>query len=54
MTRRKLTSKRRWKARAAIGRAIPLVAIMQFELDKWFKFEGADDYCFLYRVAKSA
>ena len=38
---RKRTSKRRWKARCALGRKIPLTAIMNYELDRWWQFEHA-------------
>jgi len=37
---KKRVSKRRWKARCAIGREIPAIAIVEYELTRWFKFEG--------------
>ena len=35
---RKRTSKRRWKARCARGRAIPMEAIVDHGLGRWFSF----------------
>lgn len=35
---RKRDSKRRWKARCRIGRMIPLTAIVNHRLDRWFVF----------------
>jgi len=39
MARRKHTSLRRWKARCALGRMIPAIAILQYRLDRWFRFK---------------
>lgn len=35
---RKRDSKRRWKARCRIGRAIPGIVIVEHQLDRWFVF----------------
>jgi len=35
---RKRTSLRRWKARCRAGRAIPLIAIVERQLERWFRF----------------
>lgn len=37
---RKQPSKRRWKARADLGRLIPLEAIVNHRLERWFLFEA--------------
>ena len=39
MARRKHISLRRWKARCALGRMIPATAILQHQLDRWFRFK---------------
>ena len=40
--RHKRPSKRRWKKRAALRRPIPMQAIMDHELERWFSFEPLD------------
>lgn len=35
---RKRASKRRWKRRCQIGRAIPKIAIVEHRLGRWFLF----------------
>jgi hypothetical protein len=35
---RKRTSKRRWKARCRLGKPIPALVMVDFELAIWFKF----------------
>lgn len=39
---RKRTSKRRWKARARLGKPIPRYAIVEHRLDRVFHFEYGD------------
>jgi hypothetical protein len=39
---KKRDSKRRWKARAAIGRDIPALMIVEHQLTRWFRFVGGD------------
>jgi hypothetical protein len=39
---RKRTSTRRWKARCMMGREIPLQAIIDHRLERWFVFTPAD------------
>jgi hypothetical protein len=39
---KKRDSKRRWKARAAIGRDIPALAIVEHNLHRWFVFKLPD------------
>ena len=47
---KKRMSKRRWKRRCERGGyAIPLTAIVEHRLDRWFRFEGADN-CEIYFV----
>jgi hypothetical protein len=50
MGRRKRASKRRWKRRAAAGRAIPLVAIVEHQLERWFEFDHIGFCTEFYRV----
>jgi hypothetical protein len=40
---KKRVSKRRWKARCAIGRLIPEHAILSYGLDRWFYFDPVGD-----------
>ena len=47
---RKRTSKRRWKARARAGRELPLLAIVEYDLARWFKFVQASPLREVYRV----
>lgn len=50
--RKKRDSKRRWIARCRIGRPIPRLAIMNFELDRKFKFMASESsYLTDYYVA---
>jgi hypothetical protein len=46
----KRVSKRRWKRRARAGRVIPLAAIVDYQLDKWFVFSTASNLTETYRV----
>jgi hypothetical protein len=46
----KRVSKRRWKRRARAGRVIPLAAIVDYQLDKWFVFSTASNLTEMYRV----
>lgn len=48
MRRRKRVSKRRWKARCRIGRSIPLEAIHEHDLQKWFTFEQVNQFIEYY------
>ena len=36
--RRWAPSKRRWKARCALGREIPYIAVVQYQLTRWWRF----------------
>ena len=47
---RKQTSKRRWKRRAAAGHLVPLTAIVEHRLERWFTFDWAGVNAALYRV----
>jgi len=47
---KKRVSKRRWKARAAAGRELPLTAIIGYDLARWFKFVQASPLREVYRV----
>ena len=38
-SRKKRVSKRRWKARCRLGKLIPLIAIVEHQLDRYFTFE---------------
>jgi hypothetical protein len=40
---RKQPSKRRWKARADLGQLIPMEAIVNFRLDRWFVVLSAEE-----------
>lgn len=46
--RRKRDSKRRWKARCRLGRSVPLEAIENFSLTRWYAFECVNDYTHFY------
>jgi hypothetical protein len=46
----KRTSKRRWKRRAAAGHLIPLVAIVEHQLERWFDFDLVHVNAAVYRV----
>ena len=48
---RKRTSKRRWKARCAIRRRIPMTAIVEHRLDRWFVLDPINDWSGWYTVA---
>ncbi len=50
---KKRDSKRRWKARCLIGRAIPRTAIDEHGLSKWFDFR-ADGPLEYYRALPRA
>ncbi len=43
-------SKRRWKARCRLHRKIPLEAIVDHRLDRWFKFVPVNDWSEFYVV----
>jgi len=43
-------SKRRWKARCRLGREIPLEAIANHRLTRWFKFEAVSFFREYYRA----
>lgn len=45
----KRDSRRRWKARANMGLAIPLWAIVQHDLGRWSKWTPASDLTDTYR-----
>jgi hypothetical protein len=49
---RKRTSLRRWKARCRLGRAIPLEAILDHKLDRWFEFD-CEPFSQFYRIRQS-
>lgn len=53
MARRKMDSKRRWKARCRLGLAIPLDAIENFRLTRWFSFVKRDHLTHYYWAQKS-
>jgi len=50
MARRKQVSKRRWKARCKAGHLIPLVAIVEHQLERWFEFDHVGFCTEFYRV----
>jgi hypothetical protein len=47
---RKRISKRRWKARAKAGRELPLTAIVDYNLERWFKFVASSPFRDFYRA----
>lgn len=47
---RKRTSKRRWKARCRAGRIIPGIAIVEYQLKRWFVFRLLSVNADFYRV----
>lgn len=46
--RHKRASKRRWKARARIGRMVPMTAIVEHRLERWVKAQPYLTY--LYNI----
>ena len=53
---KKRLSKRRWKARCVKGRIIPMMAIVEHRLDRWFEFNGLpwNDYYYVARRRNEA
>lgn len=47
---RKRTSKRRWKARCHIGRAVPRMAIENYDLTRWFVFAAISLHSEMYKA----
>lgn len=50
-TRKHRESKRRWKARCRLGREIPRVAIVEYGLNKWFRFECVSYLTEMYKAS---
>jgi hypothetical protein len=49
---KKRASKRRWKARCAIGRDIPALAIINHRLGRWFDFVNLDPSRDVWRAVR--
>jgi hypothetical protein len=47
---KKRTSLRRWKARCRAGRWIPRVAILNYDLTRWFNFTHVNHAAEYYRA----
>jgi hypothetical protein len=50
---RKRDSKRRWKARCRAGSAIPVYAIFEHQLERWFVFDRAATCTNVYFVVST-
>jgi hypothetical protein len=52
VSRNKRSSRRRWKARCALGRVIPAIAIVEHDLGRWFAFTPVDVNADVYTASR--